>query len=150
MAVTWPAEKPAPGAGSGVVVVVVVEGGAVVLGGLVVALPPGGAVVVEGGAAAIAFVVLRAGAAVLAEAVSDGVWVDPDEFLARTAAPSANAVNSRHRTKGTDRADFRVVASARAMRQLSPLRDRGIPSPPVFVRHRGRTMSSGQRRTPID
>ena len=69
---------------------------------------------------------------VVAGALSDRVGVEGEEPAAATAAPRASAAKRRHRTKGTDRADFRVVASARAMRQLSPLARPWNPVTPCF------------------
>jgi hypothetical protein len=70
---------------------------------------------------------------VVAAALTDDVGVEEEEVDAQMAAPTANAARSRQRMSGTDRADFRVAAPARAMCQLSPLRGLGIPSPPLFV-----------------
>jgi hypothetical protein len=70
---------------------------------------------------------------VVSAAFEEEVDVEEDEVFARTAALTASAARSRQRMRGTDRADFRVAAPTRAMRQLSPLRGLGIPSPPLGV-----------------
>jgi hypothetical protein len=129
--VTRPGTNPAAAAGS---VVVVGGGTVVVVAGIVVLAWVDAEEVLEvlvDGWVALTF---AAAGGLVAAALRDDVGVEEVDVFAMTAAPTPNTTSTTHRMSGTDRADFRVAPPARAMCQLSPLRGRGIPSPPLFAR----------------